>query len=392
MRRLPPVRSPISPGAILAGVRSAASSTNAASVRRSVETQLSAQGSSILLTDSGTTALALALRHSMGTEGRPVALPAYACFDIATAADAAGVPFVLYDIDPLTLGPDWGSLRGALAVGADRLVVVHAYGLPVDMDRVRALAARFSALVIEDAAQGIGASWAGAPAGSSGSLGVLSFGRGKGMTGGRGGALMANDARGEVVMRSIGRLADARSTSAEVVAIVAQWLLARPTMYWIPQSLPFLGLGETKYRIPHPPSGPSPFSLGVLQRSIAAAGAETTIRRRNADILLASLDGESLRPFRGDEKGQPGYLRLPVIASGAARTKARSASARNLGVMPGYPRALSSLGGFGDRRMNSDAEFPGATSLAESLFTMPTHGALSGADLQRIATWAGARR
>ena len=76
----------------------------------------------VLLTDSGTSALALALRMAVAARpDRPtVALPAWACYDLATAADAADVGVVLYDLDPATLGPDWASLDRALSAGVPR--------------------------------------------------------------------------------------------------------------------------------------------------------------------------------------------------------------------------------------------------------------------------------
>ena len=87
------------------------------------------------LTDSGTTALGLALLAAKRLRSIPVALPAWSCFDVATAADAADVPVVLYDLDPLTLGPNFVSLERALDRGAKSVVVAHHYGVPVDVAR-----------------------------------------------------------------------------------------------------------------------------------------------------------------------------------------------------------------------------------------------------------------
>jgi len=80
------------------------------------------------LTDSGTSALALAIRWSLGSvaanPGQLVAVPAYGCYDLATAVLGAGARAVLYDLDPLTLGPDWDSLRLALKSGPSAVVAV----------------------------------------------------------------------------------------------------------------------------------------------------------------------------------------------------------------------------------------------------------------------------
>ena len=192
LRAQPPVHSPIGAPALLSGLRAALTGgrTARAAVEQFITDTYRAHG--VVLTDSGTTALHLALRLAVSERPGPVALPAYCCYDIATAADAAGVEFVLYDIDPATLGPDGTSLYRALEQGARVIVAVHLYGLPVDLSAVAGLAEAAGAIVIEDAAQAVGARLGGRPAGSLGRYAVLSFGRGKGMTGGRGGALLLN--------------------------------------------------------------------------------------------------------------------------------------------------------------------------------------------------------
>ncbi len=99
---------------------------------------------------------------------RPVAFPAYACYDLASAALGAGTRVLLYDLDTETLGPDWPSLERSLEAGATAVVVVHLFGIPVDMDRVGQMARAHGAAVIEDAAQAVGAAWRGRPAGEPG--------------------------------------------------------------------------------------------------------------------------------------------------------------------------------------------------------------------------------
>ncbi|MFZ5624228.1 MAG: DegT/DnrJ/EryC1/StrS family aminotransferase, partial [Gemmatimonadota bacterium] len=256
---------------------------------RSCETDVTAwiaerwRSVAVRLTDSGTSALSLAIAASLA--GRPageglVALPAYACYDVATAVDGAGVRAVLYDVDPATLGPDWDSLAAALRAGAGAVVVAHLYGVPVDLARVARMAANAGALVIEDAAQGAGAAWQGRPLGAHGSLAVLSFGRGKGITSGGGGALLANDARGAALIEALPPLPEGGSGLGVWARALAQWALARPSLYALPASLPWLGLGETVYHPPHPPRSMPRSALGILARTLALADAEAAVRRR----------------------------------------------------------------------------------------------------------------
>jgi perosamine synthetase len=328
----------------------------------------------LYLTDSGTSALRLALQAAQAVTNAPVALPAYSCYDVATAADGAGTPFLLYDLDPATLSPDLGSLRGVLEAGARCVVVAHLYGVPADLGAVEALAAEFGALVIEDAAQGSGCEWKGKPAGAHGALGVLSFGRGKGVTGGRGGALLVNDTSLEAAVSAAWQASTGirtpRGSIRDFLVLKAQWLFGRPSLYWIPASLPFLGLGETTYKAPHPAGGISTLAAGVLTRTLPLVSAEVPLRLGNAARLGAAVTGVGhVRPASGWESG---WLRYPVVLQRTA-TDVLTDYHAGFGVMRGYPQSLSDLEGFGARRLNAADWFPGARMLAERLVTIPTH-------------------
>jgi dTDP-4-amino-4,6-dideoxygalactose transaminase len=342
----------------------------------------------VLLTDSGTSALTLALRASAASPPiRPVALPAYGCYDLATAADGAGADVLLYDVDTRTLGPNLDSLEAALRGGAGTLVIASLYGMPIDLDSVKELAARHGAVVVEDAAQAVGMTWRDRPAGSTGSFGVLSFGRGKGVTGGGGGALLLNDAAAAAALSllAVGEMRSPRGLKA-ALGLLAQWALARPEIYALPASLP-LGLGETRYRPPAPTGGASAASCAAVLRTLPLGLAEVAARRRNATRLLeAAEQGLRFRAIQVVTGGNPSFLRLPLVASdGTAPFSDRGAAA--LGVMPGYPLALCDLPGFANRVRNSSAAFTGARRLAARLGTLPTHSRLSEPDLERLEAW-----
>ena len=111
----------------------------------------------MLLTESGTAALTAALVGlQRDHEAQVVAIPAYSCYDVATAVEGAGARALLYDIDPRTLGPDLVQVEAALRRGATAVVVAHLYGCPVDLTTVKRLAVAAGAVVIEDAAQAFG--------------------------------------------------------------------------------------------------------------------------------------------------------------------------------------------------------------------------------------------
>lgn len=379
-----PVYSPLSTQAVVGGFRALLSSSYATRARTAVHAWLKRGDPQreLLLLDSGTSALTLALQASATKENRPVAIPAFGCYDIATAVDGAGVPFSFYDLDQTTLGPDFGSLRRALEAGSDRILVVHQYGIPVNLDAVFSLAREFDAQVIEDAAQGVGAEWRGKSLGFHGSYGILSFGRGKGLTGAGGGALLMNDERARTQARSLKESLRSPSVRLQtIVALLAQWALARRWTYWIPAALPFVGLGETPYKSPKPAHRASDISIGVLCHGIADAEVEAAKRRGNVNRI-------SPRRSRRDAVLQalPGYLRFPhLLARPLCHSERRRA--RALGVVLTYPTALVDLPRFGDRAQRPIPECPGARLLSEKLVTVPVHGALRPRDVELVASW-----
>ena len=391
-----PVRSPLSAAALFAGARAAMGNGRSEAAVESLAGLLGDRYSpkAVLLTDSGTTALRAALVNTLGP-GVAVALPAFACYDLVTAANGAGVPVVLYDTDPHTLAPDLSSVRMALRRNLGAIVVVHYYGYPVDLTEVNALAADAGVAVIEDAAQAGGGTLHDRPLGAQASLAVLSFGRGKGMTGGGGGALLAHDETGAGILeRARAMLAAPERGWSSLAALAAQMVLERPQLYALPAALPFLHLGETVYRAPHTPRGASPASCAVVAATWAMADQEVETRRSNAARLLAvvcgvAAKGRRFEPMRPAEAARPGYLRLPLLASPEARRAATGRAAGRLGISPSYPKVLNEVEQLAAQCVNCDGVFPGARTLTTRLLTLPTHGRLGSADLARLEDWLG---
>jgi dTDP-4-amino-4,6-dideoxygalactose transaminase len=384
-RRIPPVHSPLSLRASWAGALQAArvSRDSRSTLRDKLAREYDAD--QLILCGSGTQALHLSLQAAGQRLGgsATVALPAFTCFDVATAAVAYGESVALYDIDPDTLAPDFDSLRGVLDDGARIVVISPLYGIPVDWDAVEKITSSYSAIAIEDAAQGHGAAWRSKPLGSLGELSVLSFGRGKGWTGVRGGALLLREevAAAPEAPTSTGGL------SSEVRVIlggVAQWTLARPSLYNLPASLPFLGLGETVYHEPTPIAALPRSSAAILSRTWPDAWDEAARRREKAEAMLSELTGPAVRPIQVAEDASPGYLRLPLrLQEGMAGFHAPGDAAR-LGIAPAYPTTLAALPQLGARLRGASGGWPGAEELARTLITVPTHSLASEVEVEKV--------
>src|SRR6266545_4725787 len=306
-----------------------------------------------------------------------VALPAYSCYDVAAAAVGAGVRIALYDVDPATLAPDLDSVTATLAEGARIVVVAPLCGVPVDWEAIEHCVAGFGALAVEDAAQGHGAEWRGAPLGSLGRLSVLSFGRGKGWTAGRGGALVT---RGGLHTPDGAYVAPA-GTGVELAitaAALVQWALGRPGRYGLAAAIPGLHLGETRYRDPEAPRAMSRAAACLLERTLPLAAREASVRRANAAALLASVPaGVRVRAVTAPRDGTPGFLRLPLRLSRGIAGFADARLALRCGVAPGYPTTLAALAPVREGMTRAPGRWPGAEDLARQLVTLPTHSLVS---------------
>lgn len=379
LRRVPPVYSPLD-------LRAVVSSFSPGDPRPALAEELRHEyaAAEAVLTSSGTDALTLALTVAgRSRPGRPCALPAYGCYDLATAAIGAGIRVRLYDIDPRTMQPEPASLERALAGGVAALVVVHLFGVPVPMDEMRRAAAVAGALLIEDAAQGNGGSWMGRPLGAHGDLGILSFGRGKGETGGGGGALLVRGGF-EFAPELRAMLGPARHDAVSAGAkLTAQWLLGRPALYSIPAAIPMLRLGETIYKAPARPRAMTACAARVVRRTRRASAGEALTRRANAARYLRRLGTDAGRvsvPSGGDSAG---WLRFPVLIDASS---SQEAAGRALGVVRGYPIPLRDLEPL--RPFIDDAgDTPGAERMARLLHTLPTHSLLDADDLRALEAW-----
>ena len=375
-----------SPISISAPVRGAAAALRIAQDPRPALIELlrrDYQADTVLLTGSGTQALQVAIAAAVKNAGGGdtiVALPAFSCFDVASAAIGAGVSTALYDLDPETLSPDLESLERVLAAGVRVAVIAPLYGMPVDWAPLSSLAKHYKTTLIEDAAQGHGAQWSGKSLGTFGEISTLSFGRGKGWTGGAGGAVLVRRT-GSFDSFALDRVRASKEAST-VVGMLAQWTLGRPSIYGIPHSIPALGLGETTF---HPPVAPT-----TMPRSAAAAvlGAirssqeEAKRRRENAEWFLERTpDDDRVRSVRPIGNATPGYIRLPLRVRHGINGFADSARAMALGVAQSYPRSLAELA---PRLGGAARSWPGADALARDLVTLPSHSRLNPVEREEI--------
>src|SRR6202035_3597870 len=110
-----------------------------------------------------------------------------------------GATPVFADIDPVTRNLDLAQVEKAITPRTKAIIPVFLAGLPVNMDKLYALAAKYNLRVVEDAAQAIAASWGAGRIGTFGDLVSFSFQANKNITTGEGGCLVLNNAEEAVL-------------------------------------------------------------------------------------------------------------------------------------------------------------------------------------------------
>ena len=151
--------------------------------------------SKALLTHSCTAALEMSAILCDIQPGDEVILPSYTFVSTGNAFVLRGARPVFVDIRSDTLNIDETLIEAAITPKTKAIVPVHYAGVACEMDTIMAIAEAHRLLVVEDAAQGVNATYKGRYLGTIGHLGCFSFHETKNFISGEGGALLVNDER-----------------------------------------------------------------------------------------------------------------------------------------------------------------------------------------------------
>lgn len=162
---------------------------------RELEAALSARagGRPVRVVSSATAALELALRVAGIGPGDEVITTSMSWVATSNVILAVGARPVFVDIDPATRLIDLDQIESEINERTRAIIPVDLAGIPVNRDKLYAIANRHQLRVIEDAAQSQGASWNGKELGTTGDLIAFSFHPNKNMTTGEGGCLVMNN-------------------------------------------------------------------------------------------------------------------------------------------------------------------------------------------------------
>lgn len=385
--RLAPAGDPLASGSLGAMLRDPAP---AETLARGLEDVLGP--GRLVLHQSGRDALRAALvelaRQSARSE---VVLPAYTCFSVPAAAVAAGLRVRLVDVDDAGR-VDPAALAKLPLERAAAVVVCNLFGAAEPIAAVRRIASAAGAALVDDAAQALGARDDDGPAGARGDVGILSFARGKPLSGLGGGARFIAG-KGEPLARGDSAGGDARTAArvgagargAAALRALGFAIARDPRVFGWLAALPFLAIGET----PFEPG----FLRGPIRRAslVLAAADVPRFRDRAAERLgrarTLARAVEAATPFRSLLPAAPEGSVAPRLALRAPDGSARAAAlcrldALGAGASALYPSALDSVPGLA-AHLVGETRLPGARALAACLLTLPLHGGLAGALLAR---------
>jgi dTDP-4-amino-4,6-dideoxygalactose transaminase len=291
--------------------------------------------------------------------GDEVITPAMSFVATANVIVRVGARPLFVDVDLDTRNLDFDQVEAAITARTRAIMPVHFTGLPVDMDRLYAIAARHRLRVIEDAAQAIGSSWRGRRIGSFGDLVCFSFHPNKNLTTIEGGCVVGGSPE-EVSQLELHRFHGQRKGAADEVDTLFAGGKAN-----LSDVAARVGLGQ----------------LASLERFNA--------RRRELAERYFSLwehDAPVRLPARG-HAGHNWHMFAPLLPLERLRISRlefiEQMAERGLGVGVHYARAIhlfSAYRALGYR----EGQFPNAERIGRETVTLPLFPAMELADVERV--------
>lgn len=253
---------------------------------------------------SGKVALALILKGLGAREGDGIVMASYNVPEVISVVAGLGLRPLLADIDPRTLNIDPEAVARVADQSTRFLLVTHLYGHPAHLDRLQAVADRLGIEVIEDCAQGLGATWRGTRLGVFGRAALFSFGLMKNLNTVQGGMVATSD---DNLAENIRRMADDAGFEKRLPVIKG---LARGLGFWA---------GTRRV----------PFSLGLYPWIRAVEGLAPSLvyrltKLRPAEFETGRLDVGPLTARLNGIQAALGTAGLPLL-DGASDRRAHNA-------------------------------------------------------------------
>jgi len=308
---------------------------------------------------SGTAALEVGLRLAGVGPGDEVITTPLSWVATANVVLEVGARPVFVDVDPRTRNIDLALAADAVTSATRAIIPVDLAGLPVDRDRLGALAREQGLRVVEDAAQSFGASWRGRPIGAAGDFVAFSFHANKNVTTGEGGALVLPDAElaGACEKLRLQGVTRSGEDGMDVDVLGGKWNLTDIAAR--------LGLGQLERLA----------EFTARRRALARRYFERWDRSLGCELPMEDFEGSNWHMFQ---------VVLPP-----ERPRARFiARMRELGVAVGVHYPAMHLFSLYRARGWREGQFPHAERLGRAIATLPLFPAMADVDVDRVCAAA----
>jgi perosamine synthetase len=305
--------------------------------------------------NNGTSALIVALlAHGIGPGDEVITSPFTFVATLNSILHVGATPRFVDIGDDFNVDP--GSICDAIGPATRAIIPVHLYGQPADMSRIEGAEDGRDIVIIEDAAQALGATIDGRPAGSFGT-GCFSFYATKNITTGEGGVVTTDD---------------------QSVAETARVLRNQGQRATYDYARPGFNLRLTELQA----------AIGVAQMARLPDIVET--RRANARELNARLAGIPglITPEELPRRRHVFHQYTVRVTDGARLSRdelARRLGSRGIGCGVYYPRPVYDYDCFRRDPRIGDAVMLRAERVSAEVLSLPVHPGLNGSDIDRIA-------
>jgi len=314
-----------------------------------------------------------------------VLIPAFTCYSVPAAIVRAGLKIRICDLDPETLDFNYRELAGQLSSPRVLCVIpTHLFGVTADISKVREIIGQQNITIVEDAAQVMGLEKRGFKVGTQGDVGFFSLGRGKSFSTVSGGIILTDSDEIANTLNSLTAEIPKYSLIEQLplaIYAVALSILSRPRLFWIPKSLPFLGLGETIYDPSFAIKRLSTFQAGMTSGWQDRLFSLIGMRQKNAGYLFKS----GLKVAGGNELLSSGLVRFPIMFSSAASKQVLLSESNHLGLGGAdvYPGAVDGIAGLHGHIVGGTSVK--ADSIVKRIVTFPVHPYVTARDMDKIA-------
>jgi perosamine synthetase len=348
-----------------------------------------------IATSSGTAALYILLKAYELKKGDEVIMPAYTCESVARLIIDMKYNIKFVDVEKGNYNLSVDDLCNKISRNTKAILAIHMFGNPCKIKETIEMANDYNAVVIEDAAQAMGAEYHNKKVGTIGNSGFFSLGVGKPITTMGGGLIVTNDA--EIANRSIEIISNFREVGKPgitfFVNLMAYFSFKSPHFYSLAYKKMLsrrvakrerfkvcFDLDNYKYKYTDVKA-----SIGIIQ--LPKLDRFNDARIRNAKFLIEHLkDIEGIHFPNISKYSKPMFLRLPIWIGDTTVSQRNDLIYKlqksGIDASVAYPNSLPQF-------FLSASGYPNVEEIVKKTITLPTHPLVKEKDLKKIVKVVG---